>query len=160
MEQRNASGAGIGSTVAESSPTERFASKDKIEEHFESLGLNIEQIPIDLESHQGILAPIRNHEFQFEGVIESAPGLEHEFIPRFAETSSAVQKSHGEIMVSKNLSALRNGTEDEVSVSLQLGEPEPKRRKHSESSLETENSKWTHFPRSFLPVSSLSKIDS
>ncbi|KAI5667629.1 hypothetical protein M9H77_17482 [Catharanthus roseus] len=141
VEQRNASGAGIGSTVAESSPTERFASKDKIEEHFESLGLNIEQIPIDLESHQGILAPIRNHEFQFEGVIESAPGLEHEFIPRFAETSSAVQKSHGEIMVSKNLSALRNGTEDEVSVSLQLGEPEPKRRKHSESSLETENSK-------------------
>lgn len=135
LEQRNASGtAGIGSTVGESSPTERTASKDKIEDHFESLGLNIERIPIDLESHQGILAQPRNGEIQFEGVIDSGPSVEHDFIPRFSEESPLVETSHVETTtVLKNLSIFSSSAEDEVSVSLQLGEPEPKRRKHSES---------------------------
>lgn len=143
LEQRNASGAaGIGSTVGESSPTEpTAASKDKMDEHFESLGLNIERIPIDLESHQGILAQPQNGEIQFEGVIDSGgPSMvmveEHDFIPRFSEESPMVQTTrHGETMVLKNLSVFRGGSssEDEVSVSLQLGESEPKRRKHSES---------------------------
>lgn len=138
LEQRNASGAaGIGSTVGESSPTERTAaSKDKIEEHYESLGLNIERIPIDLESHQGILAQPRNGEIQFDGVIDSGPSVveEHDFIPRFSKESPVVQTSHEDTMVLNNLAVFRgSSSEDEVSVSLQLGETEPKRRKHSES---------------------------
>ncbi|CAI9090538.1 OLC1v1025338C3 [Oldenlandia corymbosa var. corymbosa] len=135
LEQRNASGTGIDSTVGESSPLERVTSKD-------NLGFNIEQVPADGESCQGTVPPYQHYEFHIESGSESAPSIEHEFIPRFTGKSPVHQhRCQGENTVSKNLSVLRNGSEDEIFVSLHLGEPEAKRRKHSESSMNMESLK-------------------
>ncbi|KAL3523018.1 hypothetical protein ACH5RR_015852 [Cinchona calisaya] len=135
QEKRNASGTGIGSTVGESSPLERIPSKN-------NLRLDMEQVPADGESCLGIVPTFRHDEFHIESGSESAPSMEHEFIPTFAGTSPVhYHRSRGENTVLKNLSVLRNGSDDEICVSLQLGEPEPKRRKHYESPLGIENSK-------------------
>ncbi|XP_071920531.1 protein NARROW LEAF 1-like isoform X2 [Coffea arabica] len=135
QEQRNASGTGMDSTVGESSSLDRIPSKD-------NLGLNMEQVPADGESCQEIVPPFRPDEFHIESGSESAPSVELELIPRFAGTSPMHQhKSEGENTVLKNLSGLKNGPDDEICVSLQLGEPEPKRRKHLEPSLCIKNLK-------------------
>lgn len=135
QEQRNASGTGMDSTVGESSSLGRIPSKDY-------LALNMEQAPADGESCQEIVRPFRPDEFHIENGSESAPSVELEFIPRFTGTSPMHQhRSQGENTVLKNLSVLKNGPDDEICVSLQLGEPEPKRRKHLESFLCIKNSK-------------------
>ncbi|XP_027088186.1 protein NARROW LEAF 1 isoform X1 [Coffea arabica] len=135
QEQRNASGTGMDSTVGESSSLDRIPSKD-------NLGLNMEQVPADGECCQEIVPPFRPDEFHIESGSESAPSVELEFIPRFAGTSPMHQhRSQGENTVLKNLSVLKNGPDDEICVSLQLGEPEPKRRKHLEASLCIKNLK-------------------
>lgn len=135
QEQRNASGTGMDSTVGESTSLDRIPSKD-------NLGLNMEQVTADGESCQEIVPPFRPDEFHIESGSESAPSIEYEFIPRFAGTSPRYQhKSQGENTVLKNLSVLKNGPDDEICVSLQLGEAEPKRRKHFEPSLCIKNSK-------------------
>lgn len=135
QEQRNASGTGMDSTVGESSSFGRIPSKDY-------LALNMEQAPADGESCQEIVRPFRPDEFHIENGSESAPSVELEFIPRFTGTSPMHQhRSQGENTVLKNLSVLKNGPDDEICVSLQLGEPEPKRRKHLESFLCIKNSK-------------------
>ncbi|XAR56177.1 hypothetical protein NMG60_11036545 [Bertholletia excelsa] len=136
--QRNASAAGMDSTVGESSP-ERMQPKDKTDEKYEPLGLNIGQIAIEGESHQR-LTP------QIDGIhVEAAApnhNVEHQFIPSFAGRSLVHEKSNGQDNTEfKNLAALRNGSDDGISVSLQLGEPEPKRRKQSDSPLGIENPK-------------------
>lgn len=116
QEQRNASGTGIDSTVGESSSLDRVPSK-------ENPGFNMEQIPGDGESFQGIVPPCRHDEFHIESGNESAPSIEHEFIARFTGKSPVHQhKCQGESMVMKNLCVLRNGSDDESCVSLQLGE--------------------------------------
>lgn len=135
QEQRNASGTGMDSTVGESSSLGRIPSKDY-------LALNMEQAPADGESCQEIVRPFRPDEFHIENGSESAPSVELEFIPRFTGTSPMHQhRSQGENTVLKNLSVLKNGPDDEICVSLQLGEPEPKRRKHLESFFCIKNSK-------------------
>uniref|UniRef100_A0A5B6YTB0 Trypsin family protein n=1 Tax=Davidia involucrata TaxID=16924 RepID=A0A5B6YTB0_DAVIN len=137
QEQRNASAAGIDSTVAESSPPDRISLKDKIYEDFEPLGLNIQQVRIEGESHHR-LAPSFMNEFHLERGNEAATNVEHQFIPSSAGRSLVHQNNHKENAESKNLSALRNGSNEEIFVSLQLGKPEPKRRKQSDSQLDIE----------------------
>lgn len=127
---------GIGSTVAESSPGERgVALKEKAEENFETLDLNIQQVAIDGDGVPGLIPAMRQHEFQIQSRSEAAPtpsSIEHQFIPSITDTSPL----QGESVELKNVSAMRNGSGDyEFSVSLQLGEPELKRRKRSESQL-------------------------
>lgn len=133
LEQRNASAAGIDSTVGESSPPERKQLKEKTEENFEPLGLNI-QVSIEGESRPVLTPPFIHEEFHIEGVSESAANVEHQFIPSFAGRSLLHQNNKQETAESKSLVTLRNRCE-EISVSLQLGEPEPKRRKQYDSLL-------------------------
>ncbi|XP_059657969.1 protein NARROW LEAF 1-like [Cornus florida] len=129
QEQRNASAAWNDSTVGESSPPARIPLKDKIEENFESRRSNIRQFAIGGEPHQGLTPPFVHGEFHIEGTTKAATNVEHQFIP-----SSPLHKNNQkENAALRNLSALRNGSDDDISVSLQLGEPRPKRRKQSDS---------------------------
>ncbi|XP_039070748.1 protein NARROW LEAF 1-like isoform X2 [Hibiscus syriacus] len=123
QDQRNASAAAINSTVGESSPLVQVASKDKIE-NFEPINLNIEQ---------GHVIPVMCTKYQAAGSVEAAPNVEHQFIPSFNVKSSVHGNNRQENLEFKSLSALRNGSDEEIYVSLQLGEPEAKRRKYSDS---------------------------
>ncbi|CAN1221119.1 Protein NARROW LEAF 1 [Linum grandiflorum] len=112
-DQRNTSAAVIDSTVVgESSPLVRVASKDKMEECFEPFNLNITQA-----------------EFQIDDVAEAAPGVEHQFIPSFTFGPHDEKKQPDDDLELENLSGLKDGAEGDMCVSLQLGEPEPKRRR-------------------------------
>lgn len=64
---------------------------------------------------------------------EAAVTVEYQFIPSFNGKSSVHDNYQLENPESKSLSALRNGSDKDIYVSLQLGEPEPKRRKYSDS---------------------------
>ncbi|KAM7270753.1 hypothetical protein ACFE04_029967 [Oxalis oulophora] len=119
-EQQNGSATGMDhSTVGESSSLDRVHSKDKIEENFEPLDLNVQQHFVQ-------------NDFYLENG-DATPGVEHQFIPSFSMRSPLHEKNHPGNPELKNLSALRNGGE-ELYVSLRLGEPESKRHKHSEAS--------------------------
>ncbi|KAI3455829.1 hypothetical protein Pfo_012492 [Paulownia fortunei] len=133
QEQRNASAAGIDSIVGECSPLELVNTKHKCEENFEPLALNILQVSADDDSHQGLMPPSRREEFHIEGGSEVVPSVEHQFIPSFSCKSLVNHSQQGERTGLKNLSLLRDESEGEISVSLQLGEREPKRRKQSDS---------------------------
>ncbi|KAF5935968.1 hypothetical protein HYC85_027097 [Camellia sinensis] len=133
QEQRNASAVGMDSTVGESSSPDRLQLKDKIGENYEPLGLHIWQVPIEDESHRGPTPSFMHGNFPNEAGTEAAPNLEHQFIPSFTERSAAHENNQQGNTESKNLAALRSGSDEEISVLLQLGEPEPKRRKQSDS---------------------------
>ncbi|GAV64370.1 hypothetical protein CFOL_v3_07888 [Cephalotus follicularis] len=133
QEQRNASAAGIDSTVAESSPPGKVPIKDKIGENFEPLNLNIQQVFVEGESGQGTTPPFLQTKFHKQDGTEAAPNVEHQFIPSFTGRSPVHQNDHQGSTELRNLSVLRNESDEDIYVSLQLGEPEPKRRRHSES---------------------------
>lgn len=134
QDQINASAAGIDSTVGESSPLVQVPSKDRIEENLEPINLNIQQVLTEDESWQGLVLPITRTEYRAEDRVEAGPNVEHQFIPS-SNGRSPVNNQRGNGNVeSRNLSALRNGSDEEIYVSLQLGEPEPKRRKYSVAS--------------------------
>ncbi|KAM1484424.1 hypothetical protein ACFXTO_036485 [Malus domestica] len=133
QEQRNASAVGVGSTVGESSPAVRPPSKDKLEDDFGPLGFNLQKIPIEGESCQGLIRPFMHGDFCIEHGVETAPNVEHQFIPSATNRSPINQSNQEEHPVSKNLLALQSSSDEEISVSLQLGEPEPKRIKNCNS---------------------------
>lgn len=142
QEQMNVSAAGNDSTVGESSPAERVPLKDKFEENFEPLGLKVQPVvQVEGESCQGRNPPFIDTEFHIENGIDKTPNVEHQFIPSFAARSPVHQSNPEKHAESKSLSALRNGSDEEVFVSLQLGEPESKRRKHSNSTFNIEEPK-------------------
>ncbi|XP_058199119.1 protein NARROW LEAF 1-like isoform X2 [Rhododendron vialii] len=142
QEQRNASVAGMDSTVGESSLPDQVL-KDKIEENnHEPLGLNIMKVPIDTEPHNRLTPLFIHDEFQIEGGTEAVPNVEHQFIPCFIGRSPVHEKKQEGNAELKNLAVFRNGSDEvEISMSLQLGEPEPKRRKQSDFPLRIDNSK-------------------
>lgn len=142
QEQINASVAGMDSTVGESSPPDQVL-KDKIEENnHEPLGLNIMKVPVDSESHNQLTPLFIHDEFRIEGGTEAVPNVEHQFIPCSIGRSPVHEKKQEGNAELKNLAVFRNGSDEvEISMSLQLGEPEPKRRKQSEFALHIENSK-------------------
>lgn len=140
QEQRNASAAGIGSTV-ESSPAVRAPSKDKLEDDYGHLGFNLQKIPFEGESCQGLSRPFIHGDFHIENGVKTAPNVEHQFIPRSTCKSPVNQSNREENPLSKNILALQNGPDEEISVSLQLGEPEPKRRKNCNSLFSTKGPK-------------------
>ncbi|GMP71419.1 hypothetical protein CsSME_00029833 [Camellia sinensis var. sinensis] len=138
QEQRNSSAVGMDSTVGESSPPDQLQPKDKIGENFQSLGLNIQQVPTEGESYQGLTIPQFTHdEFHIESGTEASPNVEHQFLPSFIRRSLLHQNNHQQNTASRNLAVLRNGLDEENFVSLQLGESEPKRRKQSDSPFDT-----------------------
>ncbi|XP_047332051.1 protein NARROW LEAF 1-like [Impatiens glandulifera] len=129
QEQINASAIGMDSTVGESSPPVRMQLRDRTRETLEPIELNLEQVPIEIECQKGQNSElVHGASFQTDAGLEATANIEHQFIPSFASTSSVRQNSsHGK---SNTLAALRNGTdEEEMYVSLQLGEPQAKRLK-------------------------------
>nr|XP_011460472.1 PREDICTED: uncharacterized protein LOC101312996 [Fragaria vesca subsp. vesca]XP_011460473.1 PREDICTED: uncharacterized protein LOC101312996 [Fragaria vesca subsp. vesca] len=129
QEQRNTSAAGIGSTVAESSPA--FCA------NCGPLGLNFHQVPFEGKSCLGPSRSLMHGDIDIEKGVEKAPCAELEFIQSFASRSPVIHRNQEEHPVSKNVLALRSGSDEEISVSLQLGEPEPKRRKNCNSFFST-----------------------
>lgn len=130
QDQRNASAAGIDSTVGESSPPERVPSKDKTEENFEPLNLNVQQVVVEDDSRQGITPPVLPFVIKLENGVETTTNVEHQFIPSFTNGSLVHHQNKGqENQEPKSLSNFRNRSDEGIYVSLQLGEPEPKKRK-------------------------------
>ncbi|VFQ97441.1 unnamed protein product [Cuscuta campestris] len=124
-----------------SSPAKRISLKEKANENFEPLDLNVQQVPIDSsDSHGGLTpAPASPHVFHIQRESEGVPScVEHQFIASVSNASPPQQVHHpGENVELNNNSNNNNlyAMGDEISVCLQLGEPEPKRMKHSESNV-------------------------
>lgn len=138
QEHRAASATAIGSTVGDSSTPDGMLPKDKAEDKFESLGLQIQSIPLGAEpSSQDMKPSIVETEFQVEDGIKVGPSIEHQFIPSFIGRSPLHKKNMQDRVATENLSSLRSGCEEDLCVSLQLGDNEAKRRR-SEASTSTE----------------------
>ncbi|CAL5213064.1 unnamed protein product [Lathyrus oleraceus] len=133
QEHRNGSTAGIGSsTVGESSPTVPI--KERLEESFEPFCLNMQQVPVEEEPSKIVKPSLRPCEFHIRNEIETVPNVEHQFIPTSYAGKSPVHQSYlKEDSEFKSLSELKNEPEEDNFVSLHLGEPEAKRRKHSKN---------------------------
>ncbi|KAA8544795.1 hypothetical protein F0562_019501 [Nyssa sinensis] len=102
QEQRNASAAGIDSTVGESSPPDRMPLKDKIDINTEPLGLTIQQVPIEGESHQGLTPPFMHDEFRIEGGTEAGSQCRAPVYSKFYwKISSASKQSQGRCRIFK-----------------------------------------------------------
>ncbi|OWM88529.1 hypothetical protein CDL15_Pgr002296 [Punica granatum] len=132
QEQRAASATAIGSTVGDSSPPEGITMKEKAEEKFESLGLQIQHIPLDVEpSSAEMNVSLMDTDLNLEegSGVKAVPSIEHEFIPRFYRRSPLHQNNPSDRAVSENLLCLRNNCDEDICVSLQLGDNEVKRRR-------------------------------
>ncbi|XP_057415961.1 protein NARROW LEAF 1-like isoform X2 [Lotus japonicus] len=130
--QRNGSAAGFDSTVGESSPIVPI--KGRLEESFEPFCLNVRPVPFEDEPSQRVNPSLRPCEFHNRNETETGQNVELQFIPSYAGKSPVRQRYPKEDLEFKSLSELRNGPDEDNFVSLHLGEPEAKRRKHSNSS--------------------------
>lgn len=140
QEQRAASAAAIASTVGDSSTPDRVLLKDKSENKFEPLGFQIQHIPLEVDCNSPETNPSTlKTEFQLEDGINAGPSIEHQFIPSFIGRSP-LHKNFSDKVVSENLASLRNGCDEDLCVSLHLGDNEAKRRR-SEASTSTEEPK-------------------
>ncbi|KAA8523460.1 hypothetical protein F0562_009883 [Nyssa sinensis] len=130
QEQRAASATAIGSTVGDSSPPDVLLPKDKAE----PLGLHIQHIPLE----DGAGCPDMNSspketDFHSEDGFKMGPSVEDQFIPSFNRQSPLYHHNRQDKVVSDNLSALRGVSDEDICVSLQLGDNEPKRRRSDPS---------------------------
>lgn len=140
QEQRAASAAAIASTVGDSSTPDRALLKDKSENKFEPLGFQIQHIPLEVDCNSPETNPSTiKTEFHLEDGINAGPSIEHQFIPSFIGRSP-LHKNFSDKVVSENLASLRSGCDEDLCVSLHLGDNEAKRRR-SEASTSTEEPK-------------------
>lgn len=130
QEQRTASATAIGSTVGDSSPPDGMLPRGP-EEKFESLGLQIQHIPLEAEPSSSL--SLVETEFHLEDGMKAVPSVEHQFIPSFLGGSPLHKKNQMGRTVSENLSSLRNGCDEDICFSLQLGDNEAKRRRSGAS---------------------------
>lgn len=130
QEQRMVLAAAVDSTVGESSPNLCTLTKENTEEIYEPLGINIEELPRDGASGSGSNPTAFTHmDFQVDAVELNNKVEEHSFI-----SMSPVHRNHEDNAELKSLSALRNSTEEEdLYVSLRLGDREPKRQRSEPS---------------------------
>ncbi|XP_010538304.1 PREDICTED: uncharacterized protein LOC104812707 [Tarenaya hassleriana] len=107
--QRNTSATALGSTVSESSPPDSVPSQDRADEVFE---------------------PFIPTEFRIEDVIKPTHDVEeHQFMMPDSANASTVAAKTNEKLEPENLSSLKNGSDEELNVSLHLGEPKWKKPK-------------------------------
>ncbi|KAG1365079.1 putative protein NARROW LEAF 1 [Cocos nucifera] len=126
QEQRIALAAAVNSAVGESSPTVGTIPNEKIDEIYEPLGLNIQQFPPEGASGSAMNPPFTHGEFPVD-TREAANNVEeHQFISNFISMSPMHRNKENNPEL-KNLSELRNSTDEDLSVSLHLGDREPKR---------------------------------
>ncbi|KAF3956305.1 hypothetical protein CMV_018559 [Castanea mollissima] len=141
QEQRAMSATAIGSTVGDSSTLDGMLPKDKPEDKFEALGLQIQHLPLEVERSSPTMNPsLLETEFHLEDGIKVAPSVEHQFIPSFTRQSPLHQNIIQVRAISENLSSLRNGCDEDICVSLHLGDNEAKRRR-SDASTSSEEPK-------------------
>ncbi|GAB2265338.1 Protein NARROW LEAF 1 [Dionaea muscipula] len=135
QEQRASSGTAVNSSaVGDSSPKEKIRDGE-----FGSLGLQIQHIPVE----NGHIGPDMNFpaveaeiNLQDEDRIKTGPSVEHQFMGSFVTNqppSPMLKKEHMDGESSENLSALRHPRDEDICVSLQLGDNEPKRRRSNPS---------------------------
>ncbi|XP_044474171.1 protein NARROW LEAF 1-like [Mangifera indica] len=140
QEQRAASATTIGSTVGDSLTPDGMALKDKAEDKFESLGLQIQHIPLEVEHHSPETNPtLMETDFHLEDSIKAGPSVEHQFIPSFTGRSPLHQDCLSDKAVSENLASLRYGSDEDICFSLQLGDNEAKRRRSDASTSKEES---------------------
>ncbi|KAL6206047.1 hypothetical protein ACLB2K_023298 [Fragaria x ananassa] len=97
----------IGSTVGDSSPPDRLL------------------IPLEVEPAGRPLCPsLVESVFHLEDGIKAVPSVEHQSTPSFIKGSPPMGRT-----VSENLSSLRNGCDEDICFTLQLGDNEAKRRR-------------------------------
>ncbi|KAM4071152.1 hypothetical protein ACB094_11G040000 [Castanea mollissima] len=141
QEQRAMSATAIGSTVGDSSTLDGMLPKDKPEDKFEPLGLQIQHLPLEVERSSPTMNPsLLETEFHLEDGIKVAPSVELQFIPSFTRQSPLHQNIIQVRAISENLSSLRNGCDEDICVSLHLGDNEAKRRR-SDASTSSEEPK-------------------
>ncbi|KAK4594458.1 hypothetical protein RGQ29_018227 [Quercus rubra] len=141
QEQRAMSATAIGSTVGDSSTLDGMLPKDNPEDKFEALGLQIQHLPLEVERSSPTMNPsLLETEFHLEDGIKVAPSVEHQFIPSFTRQSPLHQNIIQVRAISENLSSLRNGCDEDICVSLHLGDNEAKRRR-SDASTSSEEPK-------------------
>ncbi|KAJ7982001.1 Trypsin family protein [Quillaja saponaria] len=134
QQQRAASATAIGSTVGDSSTPDGLLPKDRAEDKFEPLGLQIQHIPVGVGlSNEEIKPPSMETEFKVEEGIKVGPSIEHQFIPSFTGRSPLHQNNLQDREETENLSSLRNDCNEDLCVSLQLGDNEAKRRRSEAS---------------------------
>lgn len=117
--------AAANSAVGESSTVAPPAPEEKVEEMFEPLEIKIEQLPrhdVPASGTEGEDAAVSNVE-------------EHQFISNFGGMSPVRQDQDAP----RQIANLNNPSEEELAMSLQLGEREPKRlRTDTETDLDLE----------------------
>ncbi|KAL9255606.1 NARROW LEAF 1-like protein [Drosera capensis] len=125
-EQRNlSSGGGVPILESSSAPP-----KDTLEANFEPLGLTIQHISEEVEHIERVTEAIIDMEDR--SGLEASPKVELQFIPRCTKESPSHESGPGDGPQHGSLSVLRN-SDEATTVSLELGEPEPKRRKQFDS---------------------------
>ncbi|XP_073004128.1 protein NARROW LEAF 1-like [Typha latifolia] len=127
-ERRIALLAATDSAVGESSPTICTLLNEKTDEIHGPLDLNIQQLPPQGASGSGVDQSFMHTEFHVDTVEAANDVEEHQFIPNVIDTGTMRCKPEGTTEL-KSLSALRNTSDEDFFVSLQLGDPEPKRQR-------------------------------
>ncbi|CAL9149284.1 protein NARROW LEAF 1-like [Musa acuminata AAA Group] len=127
-EQRFALAAAINSTVDDSSPTACTFPNEKMDEIYEPLGINPQHFPPEGASGSEIRPSFTGVEFQVDTIEVVKNVEEHQFIPNFI-SMSPVHRSQEDSPERKNLSALGNSSDEDLCVSLYLGDREHKRQR-------------------------------
>lgn len=132
-----ASATAMNSVVGDSSPPGGLP-LDKSKEEF-PLGFRLQKLPVQ----NGPPGPDMNSPAMDTDMNSPAmgPSVEHQFIPSFVRPSPLCEMEKEEMKVSQNLFALRKGSEEDVGVSLQLGDKELKRRRSDASTSSDEPNK-------------------
>lgn len=128
QEQRYALAAAMNSAVAESSPTGENLPSEKVDEIYEPLGINIQQLPPEGASGLGVDQPFTDLEYQVETTEGGNNVEERQFIANFI-SMSPMHRTQEEDSERRNLSALINSSDEDLSVSLHLGDREHKRQR-------------------------------
>ncbi|CAL9064935.1 unnamed protein product [Musa banksii] len=127
-EQRFALVAAINSTVDDSSPTACTFPNEKMDEIYEPLGINPQHFPPEGASGSEIRPSFTGVEFQVDTIEVVKNVEEHQFIPNFI-SMSPVRRIQEDSPERKNLSALGNSSDEDLCVSLYLGDREHKRQR-------------------------------
>ncbi|XP_020586443.1 uncharacterized protein LOC110028796 isoform X1 [Phalaenopsis equestris] len=124
QDQRLALVAAVDSTAGESSLTIGNLPNDKNDDIYNPLGINI----IGGSAISGVNNSYKQLEFHVD-TVETVKNVEElQFITNFMG-ASPLHQEEGDKPEQKTLSALRNSSEEDVCVSLQLGDREPKRQR-------------------------------
>ncbi|XP_021757352.1 uncharacterized protein LOC110722393 [Chenopodium quinoa] len=141
QEQIVASATAMNSAVGDSSPPDGLP-LDKSKEEFQPLGLQIQHRPLENgPPGPDINSSAMETDLNLEDEEKAGPSVEHQFIPSFVRQSPLHKFDQEEIKHSENLSALRNGSDEDICVSLQLGDNELKRRRSDASTSSDEPNK-------------------